>query len=166
MFTGIAKTAGINLFPRVEHDLWNRTGGALEVGDVVAIDVTGSATEAETYAAFNSATDRSSAHPFNNAIAVGAAQDDGWILAVALEAVADDEEGKFALAGVVDIRIPDSTASGAFLAPASGSDSLVAEADGVARVAQAIAANSSGGVAATACIFNGYAAMFGPQAEV
>ncbi len=166
MNTGIANTKAENLFPTVETVLTNRTGGALEKGDVVAIDVTGSDASVETYSAFDPATDKMDVHPFRNAIAVGAAQDDGWILAIATEALADDAKGTFVLKGVVDIRIADSTASGAFLAPASGSDSLVAEADGVARCAQALAANSSGGVAATPCVFDGYAVMFGPQAEV
>lgn len=147
------------------HDLYNRTGDALVAGDVVALDVTGSATEAVAYSVYDSAIHRADQHPFRNVIGVAAAHDDGWIFLVALEPIEDNAEGKFGLYGTFSVKIADSIAIGAFLAPSATNVHLVASADGLARVAQALEANASGGVAARPCIFEGRAA-FGPEVKM
>lgn len=153
-------------FERITARLINRTGATLTPGQTVALDLTGSDGDVQAYSAYSAASHNSSQHPFRNVITLGAAHDDGWINAVALETIADNAEGEFGIQGVFDVNIATGVAIGARLAPSSATaTSLVAEADGLAICAVALEANSSGAIAARPCIFQGNT-LFGPQAEI
>lgn len=164
--SGLALTSWSNIIALETVEMYNRTGSALAVGETVAVDLTGSASEATAYSSFDTSTDKDSESPFRNVITLAAAHDDGWVIAVAMEAIADNAVGKFALKGVVDIKVADSLAIGARLAPSSSTaTSLVGEADGVAICGILLEANASGGIAARPVLFDGFC-FAGPQAEV
>lgn len=94
--------------PTITRTLYNRTGAALAKGDLVSVDLTGSATEVETYTAWES-SDGELAHPFANVISVATAHLKGWVFAVAAETIADNASGMFYLQGIVDVEFPDAS---------------------------------------------------------
>lgn len=124
----------------------NRTGGALAVGGVYALDVTLSQTESST-----------AQKALGNVVAVAAGNIDG-ILVVALDTLADNETGLFVLDGPTLALVDGGTldvAAGDKLIPTAASNALTksgATTDIVA--AKALAANT-GTAALKAVYFHG-----------
>lgn len=150
----------------VKFVAYNRTGATLSAGHVAAIDLTGSATEAETYSAFDTNTDKTAVHPFYNLITVGTTEDNGWPIVVALEDIADNGSGLVAIQGVVNVAVAASLTNGAALSASSATaTSLVAEADDRARVGILLATNGVA-IANQPVLFNGLATTFGPGRDI
>ena len=160
---------GLNRFSPKTGQFVNRTGAALSKGDIVALDLAGTDAAVQTFAAFTFGTHLDTVHPFANVISVGAAHDDGWILAVLKDdTLADDALGEFVLQGLADVEMVGSSAItiGARIAPTSGQTYASAEGDGLAICGIAVEAGPTGTAAATAkAIFDGFC-FAGPQAEV
>ena len=135
---------------RKETYATNRTGSTLSKGDVVAFDLTGSDSDVDAYT--TTATD-----PFANVISVATAHLTGWIFAVALETIGDDESGLFLLRGIDDVSVLDNSASsGDSVAPGNGSTSVDALTDGEVCVGNLLeAAPGSGGAATKKVLFDG-----------
>ncbi len=153
--------------PKDEIKAFNRTGGTLNYGDVVALDLTGSDGDVSTYAEYL-ATPNNEASPLANVIAVGSAAASGWILLVAQETIADNAKGNFLLKGLTQVNVVGSSAVaiGGRLAPTSGQKYLSAEADGLAVCGIALQAGPTGGTPdLTHVVFDGWC-ISGPQAEV
>lgn len=134
----------------------NRTGAALSVGGVYALDLTGSDGDVEAFADWTISTHADSAHPFNNVIAVATAHLAGWILCVALAPTANDEWGPMLLSGMTDVRVADSNTAGAKLTGVNAANNLAAASDGNCTFALLLETNSSGGTALRKCLFSGW----------
>lgn len=155
--TDIASTSR-NWIPTRWTHAHNRTGGPLEVGDIVAFDLLGTATETKTFAAFDANTDGDDAHPQQNVIDPATAHLGGWVYGVVAEPIADNARGKIILQGIVDCKLAGSSgvSAGSLVSPANGVNTVTDTTDGVAPVALALVAGESGAtVALGKCIFFG-----------
>lgn len=99
MITSPIGGPGIGYFPpNIDVVVYNRSGSAFAVGDVVQLDLASSATESVT----ENPGGTEGTTTFSNAIAPTAAGIKAGILGVALEVIADDAKGRIRLQGFVD----------------------------------------------------------------
>lgn len=139
-------TQGTGFLPTVDIDVTNRTGSALVVGGVYAIDVTGSATESV-----------SAETNLGNVVACATANLRG-ILCVALSALADDATGKVRIQGPVSALVDGTTdvAEGDGLIPQNASPNLIKAAGLVNACGLALDAQTTNAGTLTKIYFDGF----------
>jgi len=130
----------------------NRTGATLDIGDVCAFDIAGTDGDVDVYT--TTATD-----PFANVIEPTGGMQDGHIFCLAMEATANDKQGKFLVRGI----------HGCLVAPSNAvdiGDGLMTQAsaiatkrtDGNAGIGFALEAGTAGGSATVIkVLFDGWA---------
>lgn len=155
-----------NAFQRYTKKCVNRTGATLTKGQVVALDITGSDGDVQTYAAWYalaSGARTDTKHPFANVIPVAAAQLNGWgMFLVATETIADDALGIFGVSGVFDVAIAAGDGSSAAIVnggigrPTDAQTYLSAASDGNVSIAQLLEDGPVPAAVANAkCVFQG-----------
>jgi hypothetical protein len=142
----------------------NRTGTARTRGDVVALDLTGSDGDVNTYAAQMALMSASTeSHPLANFIAPATAHLEGWVFGLVLnETVANDAVAELLIVGLGVAKIAAGDTSNPAIAagkggrPTNGQYYLSAVADGSVNVALALeAGNVAATVATKTVLFNG-----------
>ena len=158
---GISVGAPLGLeIPRIECRAINRSGGALAAGNVVMFDLAG--TDAAVSATDNTvpgATDAGLSNviaPTDN-LAVGVS-----ILAIALEAIADDATGRFCVQGRVTATTSEAVDCGDSLTVDNSSKGL-SDTGGVNQGFFAFALEDTSGAGTGQVLFNGFG--FGNQAS-
>jgi len=130
----------------------NRTGATLDIGDVCAFDLGGTDGDVDAYT--TTAND-----PFANVIEPVTAHLEGWLFCLAMEATANDKQGKFLIRGIHGCLVAPSTA-------VAITDSIMPQAsaiatkrtDGNAGIGFALEAGTTGGSATVIkVLFDGWA---------
>lgn len=138
--------------------LINRTGAAVLRGEVVALDLTGSDGDVDTWTAFLADTSPDqAASPLANAIDPATAHLTGWIFGCCLEtSIADNSAGMFMLCGVCGISMTAAAVvAGDKLMPANAVNTVLKGTDGNVHIALALEPNGSA-AGVFDCIFDGW----------
>jgi hypothetical protein len=158
---------GVGLFFANEDTVvWNRTGAATAVGDLVMFDIADTQAETDT-----TLTEGSDSSTFGNVIqpttaGIGAVGGHGgYFFGIALEAVADNAKCKVRIRGIVPANLSSAAVTiGSMLVGANAASTLVAASTtaGVKRLA--IAREANGSAAGTFSVLfdgiNGFGATF------
>lgn len=137
----------------------NRTGAALTIGGIYALDLLGSDGDVDTQTEYEADTSPNPlAGPLANVIAVATAHLKGWVFVVAQEATANDAIGRFVVQGKTKIAVIGSSTvdKGDMIMPANAVATATKLTDGLACVGIALEVGSTDGDAdLKTCLFNG-----------
>ena len=125
----------------------NRTGATLAIGNVCSFDLTGSDGDVDAYATTPN-------DPFANIIMPATAHLEGWLFCLALEATANDKQGKFLVRGI-GLCLTTGIAISESLMCANGVHSAAKRTDGNVSIGIALTAGSA--AATTKVLFDGWA---------
>jgi len=142
-----------------EKTLYNRTGGSLSKGDIVAVDLgADGGSEVVELASFALNPDNESEenHPFNNAITPASKHMSGWVFAVVKDvSVADNERFTGILEGVTHVNLDSTVAKDDQIMPTTSAHDATVLTDGNVMVGIALEDGPGSGSANGLAIFKG-----------